>query len=218
MYKLILNTIIYVFGILTFAFSNICLAQSTQKIKFNGNEIELISNPSDTIYIENIETGEREMKISMPDLFPISMNGKTITNETHVTPLPERSLNEYFIDFVLQNKALFDQLSDGQYYLNPRHFVVNEEGKIMYYKCESIESKRSKSSPDIMTRNDVVKSNINKLINDYINSGKIRFVPAEKDGKKVLAIANSAYVGITVKDHKANVDLWFILLKTLNFI
>lgn len=207
MYKLILNTTIYVFGILTFAFSNICVAQSNQKIKFNGNEIELSTQPSDTIYVENIETGEREMKISMPDFFPISMNGKTITNETHVTPLPERSLNEYFIDFVLQNKALFDQLSDGHYYLNPRHFVIDEEGKIMYYKCEGVASKRDKSSPDIMTRNDVVKSNINKLINDYIISGKIKFEAAEKDGKKVLAISNSAYVGITVKDHKANVDL-----------
>ena len=56
-------------------------------------------------------------------------------------------------------------------------------------------------------QNDVVKSNINKMINDYIASGKIHFVPGEKDGKKVLAVANSAYVGISVKDHKVNVDL-----------
>lgn len=197
----------YLIGIFIFTCTNLTLAQSTQKIKFNGNEIELKSNPSDTIYIENIETGEREMKISMPDPFPISMNGKTIINETHITPLPERSLSEYFIDFVLQNKALFDQLSDGHYYINPRHFVINEEGKIMYYKFEGIAWQMPHSSPDIVTQNDVVKSNINKLINDYITSGKIKFEAAEKDGKKMLAVANSAYVGITVKDHTANVDL-----------
>lgn len=197
----------YLIGIFIFNCTNLALAQSTQKIKFNGNEIELISNPSDTIYVENIETGEREMKISMPDPLPISMNGKTIINETHITPLPERSLSEYFIDFVLQNKTIFNQLSDGHYYLNPRHFVINEEGKIMYYKFEGIASKRSISSSDMVNQNDIVKSNINKLINDYITSGKIKFEAAEKDGKKVISIANSAYVGFSVKDHTANVDL-----------
>lgn len=182
-------------------------AQSNQKIKFNGNEIELVSNPSDTIYIENVETGEREMKISMPDDYPKTVNGRPIIKDVQNPPLPERSLNEYFIDFVLQNKALFDQLSDGHYYLNPRHFVVNEEGKIMYYKFEGVASSKSKNKNDMAKENDIVKSNINKMINDYIISGKIHFVPGEKDGKKVLAIANSAYVGISVKDHKANVDL-----------
>ena len=121
-------------------------SQSNQKIKFNGNEIELISNPSDTIYVENIETGEREMKISKPDDYPKAINGLHIIKEVQNPPLPERSLNEYFIDLVLQNKALFDQLSDGHYYLNPRHFVINEEGKIMYYKFEGLVSNKSKTT------------------------------------------------------------------------
>jgi hypothetical protein len=183
------------------------LAQSNRKILFNGNEIELSTPSTDTLYIENIETGEREIKVSIPDPFPIAMNGKTIINETHCSPLPERSLNEYFIDLVLQNKTLFDQLTDGQYYINPRHFVINEEGSIKYYKFEGITLRTHHSSIDIVTKNDVVKSKINKLINDFIQSGNIQFEAAEKEGKKILAVAHGAYVGITVKDHKANVDL-----------
>ena len=177
------------------------LAQSNRKILFNGNEIELSTPSTDTLYIENIETGEREIKVSIPDPFPIAMNGKTIINETHCSPLPERSLTEYFIDLVVQNKTLFDQLSDGQYEINPRHFVINEEGSIKYYKFEGITLRTHHSSIDIVTKNDVVKSKINKLINDFIQSGNIQFDAAEKEGKKILAVAHGAYVGISVKDH-----------------
>ena len=197
----------YFFVLLACTWTQRALAQSNRKILFNGNEIELSTPSTDTLYIENIETGEREIKVSIPDPFPIAMNGKTIINETHCSPLPERSLNEYFIDLVLQNKTLFDQLTDGQYYINPRHFVINEEGSIKYYKFEGITLRMHHSSIDIVTKNDVVKSKINKLINDFIQSGNIQFEAAEKEGKKILAVAHGAYVGITVKDHKANVDL-----------
>jgi hypothetical protein len=197
----------YFFVLLACTWAQPALAQSNRKILFNGNEIELSTPSTDTLYIENIETGEREIKVSIPDPFPIAMNGKTIINETHCSPLPERSLNEYFIDLVLQNKTLFDQLSDGQYEINPRHFVINEEGSIKYYKFEGITLRTHHSSIDIVTKNDVVKSKINKLINDFIQSGNIQFDAAEKEGKKILAVAHGAYVGITVKDHKANVDL-----------
>lgn len=197
----------YFFVLLACAWTQRALAQSNRKILFNGNEIELSTPSTDTLYIENIETGEREIKVSIPDPFPIAMNGKTIINETHCSPLPERSLNEYFIDLVLQNKTLFDQLTDGQYYINPRHFVINEEGSIKYYKFEGITLRTHHSSIDIVTKNDVVKSKINKLINDFIQSGNIQFEAAEKEGKKILAVAHGAYVGISVKDHKAIVDL-----------
>jgi hypothetical protein len=197
----------YFFVLLACTWTQGALAQSNRKILFNGNEIELSTPSTDTLYIENIETGEREIKVSIPDPFPIAMNGKTIINETHCSPLPERSLNEYFIDLVLQNKTLFDQLTDGQYYINPRHFVINEEGSIKYYKFEGITLRMHHSSIDIVTKNDVVKSKINKLINDFIQSGNIQFEAAEKEGKKILAVAHGAYVGISVKDHKANVDL-----------
>jgi uncharacterized protein YjfI (DUF2170 family) len=197
----------YFFVLLACTWTQRTLAQSNRKILFNGNEIELSTPSTDTLYIENIETGEREIKVSIPDPFPIAMNGKTIINETHCSPLPERSLNEYFIDLVLQNKTLFDQLTDGQYYINPRHFVINEEGSIKYYKFEGITLRMHHSSIDIVTKNDVVKSKINKLINDFIQSGNIQFEAAEKEGKKILAVAHGAYVSITVKDHKANVDL-----------
>lgn len=197
----------YFFVLLACTWTQRTLAQSNRKILFNGNEIELSTPSTDTLYIENIETGEREIKVSIPDPFPIAMNGKTIINETHCSPLPERSLNEYFIDLVLQNKTLFDQLTDGQYYINPRHFVINEEGSIKYYKFEGITLRMHHSSIDIVTKNDVVKSKINKLINDFIQSGNIQFEAAEKEGKKILAVAHGAYVGISVKDHKAIVDL-----------
>jgi uncharacterized protein YjfI (DUF2170 family) len=148
----------YFFVLLACTWTQRTLAQSNRKILFNGNEIELSTPSTDTLYIENIETGEREIKVSIPDPFPIAMNGKTIINETHCSPLPERSLNEYFIDLVLQNKTLFDQLTDGQYYINPRHFVINEEGSIKYYKFEGITLRMHHSSIDIVTKNDVVKS------------------------------------------------------------
>jgi hypothetical protein len=197
----------YFFVLLACTWTQGALAQSNRKILFNGNEIELSTPSTDTLYIENIETGEREIKVSIPDPFPIAMNGKTIINETHCSPLPERSLNEYFIDLVLQNKTLFDQLTDGQYYINPRHFVINEEGSIKYYKFEGITLRMHHSSIDIVTKNDVVKSKINKLINDFIQSGNIQFEAAEKEGKKILAVAHGAYVSITVKDHITKVDL-----------
>jgi uncharacterized protein YjfI (DUF2170 family) len=197
----------YFFVLLACTWTQRALAQSNRKILFNGNEIELSTPSTDTLYIENIETGEREIKVSIPDPFPIAMNGKTIINETHCSPLPERSLNEYFIDLVLQNKTLFNQLTDGQYYINPRHFVINEEGSIKYYKFEGITLRMHHSSIDIVTKNDVVKSKINKLINDFIQSGNIQFEAAEKEGKKILAVAHGAYVGISVKDHITKVDL-----------
>jgi len=197
----------YFLVLLACTWAQTAIAQSHQKVIFDGNEIELSTPTTDTIYIENIETGEREIKVSMPDPFPIALNGKSIMNETHYSPLPERSLNEYFIDFVVQNKALFDQLADGAYYINPRHFVINEEGSIKYYKFEGIALQRPHNNPDIVTKNDVVQSKINKLINDFIQSGTIQFDAAEKEGKKILAVAHGAYVGISVKDHKATIEL-----------
>ncbi len=180
------------------------------KIAFKGNVFELWSPPSDTVYIENIVTGEREMKISMMDLYPIKMNDLPIPNgkEVQTPALPERSMDEYFIDLALKHKELFNQLPDGQYRINPRHFVVSEEGKILYYKFDGIETIRQAAGTDGNAKNDKTKAEISKIIHEFISSDNIHFEAAEKDKKKTLSIViYGANVGFTVKEHKMTVDL-----------
>lgn len=181
-------------------------------VQHNGNVFELCSPPADTIYIENIETGEQEKKISMIDSFPIKMNDIAIAGHKDVQelPLPERSINEYFIDFVNENKDLFNQLHDGSYILYARHFVINEAGAIMYYKFEGIQESRNNiktNSPEISKQMEQIKLAINNQVNALITSGKIVFAPANKNGKKIMAMANGARIYIKVKDHLANVDI-----------
>ncbi|MES2479559.1 MAG: hypothetical protein V4561_10750 [Bacteroidota bacterium] len=180
------------------------------KVSYRGNIFELWSPPSDTIYVENTETGQREMKISVTDLYPIKMNDLPIPTAKDVESiaLPERSLGEYFIDLALKNKELFNQLPDGQYRINPRHFVVSEEGKILYYKFDGIETIRQAAGTDGNAKNDKTKAEISKIIHEFISSDNIHFEAAEKDKKKTLSIVlYCANVGFTVKEHKMTVDL-----------
>jgi hypothetical protein len=204
------NTILIFFTMFLVLLGNYkSYGQENQKVTYRGNVFELWSAVPDTIYIENIETRERERKISISDSMPIKMNGEKIFagKELQSPALPQRSMDEYFIDLILKNKELFGQLTDGRYKINPRHFVVNEEGKILYYKFEGIDLRMRQNSPDIITKNDVVKTKINKLVNDYIESGTIKFEAAEINNKKVLGLAIGAYVRFTVKDNQVSVDL-----------
>lgn len=182
-------------------------AEGNKTVQHKGNVFELRSEPADTIYVENIETHELERKVSFADAYPIKMNDIEIVSKPQSPALPNRSLNEYFIDLIFQNKALFDQLPDGQYFINPRHFVVNEEGEILYYKFDGIDFYKKMRNPDMLTKSNVVNEKINNLINDLINSGKIRFEAAQNEGKKVLSVASGAFLSFTVTDHKANIDL-----------
>lgn len=180
------------------------------KVSYRGNIFELWSPPSDTIYIENTETGQREMKISVTDLYPIKMNDLPIPTAKDVESiaLPERSLGEYFIDLALKNKELFNQLPDGRYRINPRHFVISEEGKILYYKFDGIETINQKSGTDGNSKNDKIKADISRLIHEFISSDKMHFEAAEKNKQKIMSIIMyGASITVTVKEHKMTVDL-----------
>lgn len=180
------------------------------KVSYRGNVFELWSPPKDTIYIENTVTGEREMKISVTDLYPIKMNDFPIptAKDLESIALPERSLDEYFIDLALKNKELFNQLPDGRYRINPRHFVISEEGKILYYKFDGIETINQKTGTDGNSKNDKIKADISRMIHEFISSDKMHFQAAEKNKQKTLSIIMyGANVSITVKEHKMTVDL-----------
>lgn len=196
---------------------------NNNKINVNGNIFELWAYPIDTVWIEDPFTGEREMKITSIDSFPITMNGIKIATEKDCngSALPERSLNEYIIDLVNNNKALFNNLADGTYNISLRHFVVSETGQLLYYKFEGIEkmprktvylttNKSMVSKPNKepeMNESLEAKASINKLIRDFFDSGVIKFEAAQKEGKKILSIGNGAGVSLTVKNHLASVDL-----------
>lgn len=196
---------------------------NNNKINVNGNIFELWAYPTDTIWIEDPFTGNREMKITSIDSFPITMNGIKIASEKDYqsSAIPERSLNEYIIDLVNKNKALFNNLADGTYNISLKHFVVSETGQLLYYKFEGIEkmprktvyltpNKSMVSQPNKepeMNESLDAKAAINKLIKDFFDSGAIKFEAAKKEGKKILSIGNSAYVSLTVKNHLASVDL-----------
>lgn len=216
--------------------------KKNQTITYKGNVFELWSLPTDTIYIEDPFTGGQEMLLKGIDSFPIKMNSSPIaqTKELQSIALPERSLDEYFIDLVSQNESVFNLLPDGEYSIKPRHFVVNETGQIVYYKFEGIQTNRQLDriyfsqttkgreyykiigsqkiflNPEQLDDKTVKhweefetsRISIDKLINDFIESGNIKFEPAEKDGKKCLSlVGNSAHVGITIKDHQVHVNL-----------
>ena len=202
------NTQLFLLGFLAFT-SNVVMAQSNQNISFKGNSFELFTQPRDTFYIENIETGQREMKITGVEVIPIKMNGAAIAigDEMQSPPLPERSMDEYFIDLVNQNKNLFNQLSDGRYRINPRHFVISKEGKIMYYTFEGVELNIYPTQQKNDAQNEKIIPEINQFIRNFIDSGKIRFDAGEKDGNKILGIANGAHIWITVKNHQVTVNI-----------
>lgn len=196
-------------SLIILGYSHNALAQSkiVHKLIFKGNVIECKIVPSDTIYVENEETAKRDMKISVPDTIPIVMNGQAIAQESEVqsTALPNRSLNEYLIDLVNSHKSLFDQLVDGEYSIRVRHFVVNEKGDLCYYKFDGIQANHQANK----TTNEEYKteSDINKLINDGIQSSKIKFEAAEKDGKKLLSVGNYGFVEISVQAHNTSIML-----------
>lgn len=181
--------------------------KAAHKITYKGNVFECRITPSDTVFIENVVTAEREMKITVPDTIPISMNGQYIAqeNEVQISALPESSLNEYLIDLVNSHKSLFDQLADGEYSMRIRHFVVNEKGILCYYKFDGIQANGQTNKPSNELNKTIAA--INKLINDFVQSGAIKFEAAEKDGKKLCSVGNYASVEISVQDHNASVML-----------
>jgi hypothetical protein len=200
------------FGFLTYillACTTYAAAQNkmAHRITYKGNVLECQLIPSDTIFIENAETAEREIKITLPDTIPITMNGQHIAQESEVqnNALPERSIDEYLIDLVNSHKPLFDQLADGAYSIRLRHFVVNEKGSLCYYKFDGIEAHHQANK----TTNEEHKTvaDINKLINDLMQSGKIKFEAAEKEGKKLLSVGNYGFVDISVQAHNASIML-----------
>ena len=181
--------------------------RAVHKITYKGKVFECRIIPSDTVFIENVVTAEREMKITVPDTIPITMNGQHIAqeNEVQTSALPERSLDEYLIDLVNSHKSLFDQLFDGEYSIRIRHFVVNEKGELCYYKFDGIQANEPTKKPS-NERNKTIAA-INKLIIDFVQSGTIKFEAAEKDGKKLCSVGNYASVELSVQDHNASVML-----------
>lgn len=191
----------------TFLFS---LEAGNPKVSYRGNVFELQVVPSDTVLIEDIETGTMVKKVTRIDSRPIKMNDLLIAGreEVQAPALPKRSLDEYFIDFALKNKNQFNQLADGRYRIDVRHFVISEEGKMVYYKFDGLETIQLPGGTENDENNKQIILDINRLIHQFIISEEMHFDAAEKDRKKVLSvILDGANVGITVKDHKMSVDL-----------
>lgn len=180
------------------------------KVSYRNNIFELKAIAPDTVLIENIENGTIERKVSKMDLYPIKMNDLPIAgrDEVQSPALPSRSLDEYFIDFALKNKNKFNQLADGRYRIDVRHFVITEEGKMVYYKFDGLETIPQLGGTENDKKNDQIKSELNRIIHEFVISEEMHFEAAEKDRKKILSVIMSgANVGITVKDHKMSVDL-----------
>lgn len=193
------------------AFTYLFSAQPNHpKVSYRNNIFELKAIAPDTVLIENIENGTMERKVTRMDLYPVKMNDLPIAGQEEVQSpaLPARSLNEYFIDFALKNKNKFSQLADGRYRIDVRHFVITEDGKMVYYKFDGLETIPQLGSSDNDKKNDQIKAELNRIIHEFIISEEMHFEAAEKDRKKVLSVIMSgANVGITVKDHKMSVDL-----------
>lgn len=193
------------------AFTYLFSAQPAHpKVSYRNNIFELKAIAPDTVLIENIENGTIEKKVSKMDLYPIKMNDLLIASpeEVQSPAFPARSLNEYFIDFALKNKNKFSQLADGRYRIDVRHFVINEEGTMVYYKFDGLETIPQPGGIENDKKNDQIKADLNRLIHEFIISEEMHFEAAEKDRKKILSVIMSgANVDITVKDHKMTVDL-----------
>ncbi len=179
--------------------------QNGNKVTFKGNVFELTTPPPDTVAMQDPTTGKWDTAMMQVDPFPTIMNHEKILTDKDVdeAPLSKNSIEYYIKSLFKANKALFNKLEDGEYYIYLNQFIIGASGKVAYYKFDGIENRKfeqlpgSKKQTPIPVTPQKVKNTIDQLIDD-LASGLV-FEPAIKNGKNVVCTSNFGDKGFLLK-------------------
>lgn len=175
------------------------------KVTFNGNVFELTTPPVDTISMQDPVTGKWNTALVRQDAYPTVMNHEQILTEKDVdeAPLSKNSLEYYITSLFRTNKALFNKLDDGEYFIHLKQFIIGENGQVVYYKFDGLQNRKFEKLPGaqkqtpVPVKPEAVTNDINQLI-DNLASG-LTFEPATKNGKHVVCTSDFGSKGFLVK-------------------
>ena len=198
------------------AFSDRKIKKEGNTITFRGNIFELYTPPSDTVYIENPETKEREIKIYSMDPYPIKMNNEKIFSSDSVDERPVLKGirdNMLIVGIFKDNEMLLSKLDDGEYRFSIPQVVIGKNGELLYYIWEGLTTNKfQKLSNDekwgyTPATPEKVKAQIDKKFDEFVANMKCH--PAVKDGKAVNCYSGYETLGepieIVVKNHIASI-------------
>lgn len=178
-------------------------SQLKKTIQKGTHSFELTYLPPDTIFAENVETGELVKKISVEDWKPTKMDGKSLKVASELGnnyALTEKSLDIYFMEYINENRGQFSQLPNVQYSIGFHNIVVDEKGNIVYYTFSGIETK-------YLVANHELKKELEKQLCNFIESGKIKFQPAVFEGKKIPSAGYNSYVKFSIQNNQLQFDI-----------
>jgi hypothetical protein len=109
------------------------------EVFLKGNQVAYGNERTDSVWIENIETGERLLKITTLNAAPELLNNIHIEQPFSLKEEPKlirsngKSLAMDQLIDELDIQKLLSKLPDGKYIFGITYMVVNEKGKIVYF-------------------------------------------------------------------------------------
>ena len=164
-------------------------------VTYKGNKFELSGPLADTISLTDPVTGKEKTMITKRDPVPVSMNGVTVQTKVDKPAYfkeSETNLRAYLLKHL---KKELENLKDGNYSLNISDVVVDEHGKVVYFKYADM--RRSKDRSEMNMPAGTVASR-QKLPSNEIHtdgSGQMKITmgndaPTEMKGKSFLVKKN----------------------------
>ncbi len=182
------------------------LAQSTmpsrsRTVIYHDNKITYPAPKMDTIRVTDPVTGKDEMKVIQTDPLPGMLNGRKIHHDEGVPP-------QYYIDDgSLEDRVMkgiaadLKGLKDGEYGLVLNDIVVNDSGRLVYYKFSGVEIQGFGSFGVLVDTNKI--KGLNARIEQLMTTAPL-MRPATVKGKPVPALLPAGFreTVITVRDHR----------------
>ena len=180
-----------------------------QKTMRMQNAAFLYSVVPDSVLVTDPKTGELVKRALDADTVPVSINGKPITgNEAYYFiadrnyTLPVYNATMDFETYIFtQMKDELQKLDNGYYRINLEHLVVDEEGKLAYYRQLGVDLVSSPGANNTGVSHKQQVALQQQLVNAIDNAGT--FTPAMKNGKPLNVRYRADKYDVIVKDHKA---------------
>jgi hypothetical protein len=171
--------------------------QAGNKLFYKGKEFMMSEDKPDTMFVEDVASGQTKMVITNRDPRPITVNGEPIYDGNDVVrgavyDGKEESASAEFFERI---KPILGNLPDGFYRLSIPSVIVGKDGKLIYHSgaevwpcmnCKPELGEPTTNGAESLMTTKGLKPNIQAAMSEALARG-FRFKPAEIKGKPVNA-------------------------------
>jgi hypothetical protein len=178
-------------------------------VTYRGNKFEIGRPENDTTDVVDPVTGQEMRHIKVHDPSPQQMNGTQIYQAWAVSSLAEMpALHDPLEIYVLKRLAPeFEQLPDGDYFIDTRNIVVDRQGKIVFYEYQGITTTASnETGTGVFDIPVATKAVVEKKIDRLFRSA-YKMTPARSGDRTVLICTDQLFgdYKIVVSAHSTSI-------------